>query len=123
MTTKVAFVTGASRGIGRAIARAAATAGAQVVLASRKQEDLDRVAEEIRGEGGTALAVACHTGKGEDEGCMSCHRFETTAGVEQVAIATETCATCHNNDDAGAACLLCHTYHQQSPGVLVRRTE
>ncbi len=60
---KVALVTGASRGIGEAIARGFAEHGATVVLASRKQEDLNRVAESITENGGKALAVACHIGK------------------------------------------------------------
>ncbi len=59
---KVALITGASRGIGEAIAMAYVQAGAKVVLASRKQADLDRVAEKIREIGGEVLAVAAHTG-------------------------------------------------------------
>lgn len=61
---KVIVVTGASRGIGEAIARAAIDAGAKVVLASRKQADLDRVAGALPSD--RVLAVACHTGKAED---------------------------------------------------------
>jgi NAD(P)-dependent dehydrogenase (short-subunit alcohol dehydrogenase family) len=60
---KVVVVTGASRGIGAAIAHAAAAAGASVVLASRKQDDLEEVAASIRAAGGTALPVAAHTGQ------------------------------------------------------------
>jgi len=60
---KIALVTGASRGIGNAIARGLAEQGARVVLASRKQEALEGAAEEIRNAGGEALPVACHTGK------------------------------------------------------------
>jgi NAD(P)-dependent dehydrogenase (short-subunit alcohol dehydrogenase family) len=60
---KVIAITGASRGIGEAIARACVARGARVVLASRKQQDLDRVAAEL---GEHALPVACHTGKPED---------------------------------------------------------
>lgn len=59
---KVAIITGASRGIGAAIARSYAEAGAAVVLASRKQEGLDSVAAEITGAGGRALPLVAHTG-------------------------------------------------------------
>jgi NAD(P)-dependent dehydrogenase (short-subunit alcohol dehydrogenase family) len=58
-------ITGASRGIGAAIAKACARAGARVVLASRKQPGLDEVAAAIRGEGGEAVAIATHMGKAE----------------------------------------------------------
>ena len=59
---KVAIITGASRGIGLAIARAYAAAGAKVALSSRKQDGLDLAAEMIREEGGVALPVAAHSG-------------------------------------------------------------
>ena len=54
---KVAIITGASRGIGRATALAFARADAQVVLASRTQHDLETVANLIHIEGGEALVV------------------------------------------------------------------
>ena len=63
LTDKVAVVTGASRGIGEAIARGFAEQGATVVISSRKQEGLDPVAASINETGGKALAIACHTGK------------------------------------------------------------
>ena len=55
---RVAIVTGAGKGIGRSIAIGLAEAGADVVVASRTQADLDTVADEIRATGRRALAVA-----------------------------------------------------------------
>ena len=54
---KVALITGASQGIGAAIARLFAQAGAAVVLASRNEEELAHNVEEIKANGGEALAV------------------------------------------------------------------
>jgi len=62
---KVAIITGASRGIGQAIAVAYAAAGARVALASRKQAELDAVANAINATGGYALAVTAHTGSSD----------------------------------------------------------
>lgn len=63
LTGKVAIITGASRGIGEAIATAYAQAGAAVVLTSRKIENVGPVAEQIRAAGGRAIAVAAHAGQ------------------------------------------------------------
>ncbi len=63
---RVAIVTGASRGIGEAIAVRLAEAGAAVALAARKPEGLEAVARRIGAAGGRALAVAAHTGKPAD---------------------------------------------------------
>ena len=54
---KVAIVTGAGRGIGAEIARTFAREGAAVVIASLIREEIDRVAEEVRGTGRAALPV------------------------------------------------------------------
>ncbi len=57
ITGKVAIVTGASSGIGEATARELARAGAKTILAARRLGRLERLAEEIRAAGGTALPV------------------------------------------------------------------
>jgi 7-alpha-hydroxysteroid dehydrogenase len=62
---KVAVVTGAGKGIGRGIARALAEAGADVVVSSRNQADLDSLAAEIRALGRQALAVTADVTDGE----------------------------------------------------------
>jgi NAD(P)-dependent dehydrogenase (short-subunit alcohol dehydrogenase family) len=60
---KVAVVTGGSKGLGRAIAVGFAEAGADVVVASRKRDACEKVADEIRAVGRRALAVECHVGE------------------------------------------------------------
>jgi 3-oxoacyl-[acyl-carrier protein] reductase len=57
MTNRIAFITGASRGIGRACAIALSAAGARVVLAARQLDKLEEVAAEIRASGGEAFVV------------------------------------------------------------------
>jgi NAD(P)-dependent dehydrogenase (short-subunit alcohol dehydrogenase family) len=67
LSGKVAVVTGASRGIGSAIAEALAEHGAQVVLSSRKQQDLDAEAERINAAyPARATAIAAHAGRPEE---------------------------------------------------------
>ena len=57
MANRIAFITGASRGIGRACALALASSGHRVVLAARQLDKLNEVAEEIRTSGGDAFVV------------------------------------------------------------------
>jgi NAD(P)-dependent dehydrogenase (short-subunit alcohol dehydrogenase family) len=59
---KVVVVTGASKGLGRAMALGFGEAGADVVVASRNLESCQQVADEISARGGRALAVSCHVG-------------------------------------------------------------
>ena len=54
---RVALITGAGRGIGAGIARALAEAGADVVVAARTPEQIERTAAEVRGFGRNALAI------------------------------------------------------------------
>jgi len=77
---KVIVITGASRGIGEAIARAAVDAGARVALASRKQADLDQVASSLPPD--RAIAVACHTGKSGDVDAMFAKAIERFGRVD-----------------------------------------
>jgi len=59
---KVVVVTGASKGLGRAMALGFADAGADVVVSSRKVDACEVVADEVRSRGRRAMAVACHVG-------------------------------------------------------------
>ena len=62
---KIALVSGASRGIGEAIAKLLAQQGAHVIVSSRKLEGCQAVADAIIAEGGKATAIACHIGEME----------------------------------------------------------
>ena len=59
---KVVVVTGGSRGLGKAMSLGLAGAGAKVVVASRKLDNCQQLAGEIKAAGGEALAVAAHAG-------------------------------------------------------------
>ena len=63
---KIALITGASRGIGEAIAHTFAKNDAELILVSRKQEALDEVAKAIGENGGKATAIAAHCGRAEE---------------------------------------------------------
>src|SRR4051794_37213457 len=60
---KVVLVTGGSRGLGYEMVKAFAASGADVIVASRKLDACEAVAEEIRATGRRALPVGCHVGQ------------------------------------------------------------
>ncbi len=59
---KIALITGASKGIGECIARFYCAYGAKVVINSRKQDELDKVAADIRAQGGDCIGIAGNAG-------------------------------------------------------------
>lgn len=59
---RVAVVTGGSRGIGEAVARAYVRAGAKVVITGRRLENLEKTAQDISKDGGEVVPIACHMG-------------------------------------------------------------
>lgn len=75
---KTALVTGASRGIGRAIAIGFAEHGADVVLASRKRDALEAVAREIEATGGRARVITVHMGQDDSIAALA-RELEGTA--------------------------------------------
>jgi NAD(P)-dependent dehydrogenase (short-subunit alcohol dehydrogenase family) len=80
---KVAIVTGATRGLGLAIAWGLARAGAHVVVASRSSEACSSVASGLRAEGWAATALPCHVGRWAD-----CDRLvdETVSGLGRLDV-------------------------------------
>src|SRR4051794_5018779 len=66
ITGKTALVTGGGRGIGKAIARRLAEAGANVVIASRKMENLEEAAREFASLPGKTVPIACHVGRASE---------------------------------------------------------
>lgn len=81
-TGKVALVTGGSRGLGREMTLALAERGANVVIASRKAEVCEAVAEEARALGVEALPYACHVGHWEQLGELADAAYERFGKVD-----------------------------------------
>ncbi len=79
---KVALVTGGSRGLGRAMTLALAERGANVVIASRKADVCEAVAEEARALGVEALPYACHVGHWEQLGELADAAYERFGKVD-----------------------------------------
>lgn len=85
LTGKVALVTGGGRGIGKAIARRLAAAGANVVIASRKKENLEATATEFAALPGKVVPIACHVGR-MDQLEQLVHETESRLGPIDVLV-------------------------------------
>jgi NAD(P)-dependent dehydrogenase (short-subunit alcohol dehydrogenase family) len=83
---KVAVITGASRGIGRAIALRLAQAGAKVTVSSRRLENVQPVADEIAAAGGEALAVQAHGGRPDEVTALVARTVEAFGRVDVAAV-------------------------------------
>ncbi len=81
---KVAIITGASRGIGKAIAARFGEAGAKVVLSSRKQESLDEVSAEFTALGYDTIPIAAHNGNKDALNALVEQTVATYGGVDVV---------------------------------------
>jgi NAD(P)-dependent dehydrogenase (short-subunit alcohol dehydrogenase family) len=77
-----ALVTGASRGIGKAIAKGLAAAGVRVAITGRSAETLEPVAEELRSIGTEVLAVPCHNGREEDREHLAQTLLKDWGGID-----------------------------------------
>jgi NAD(P)-dependent dehydrogenase (short-subunit alcohol dehydrogenase family) len=82
LTGKVALLTGASKGIGEAMARGMAEFGATVVLSSRKQDAVDAVAQAFRADGLDALAIAANVGSAGDIDALVEQAVERCGGID-----------------------------------------
>jgi len=82
MNDKVALITGASSGIGRATAEAFAVRGAKVVLAARREDELAALAREIEARGGRATFVVTDVAIAKDVERMVAHTIKTLGRLD-----------------------------------------
>jgi NAD(P)-dependent dehydrogenase (short-subunit alcohol dehydrogenase family) len=82
LNDKVAIVTGGGRGIGRAIALGLAESGAKLVLAARSQDQLEKVAAEIKKKGGEAIVTPTDLMKGEQIDALVKNALDTFGKID-----------------------------------------
>jgi dehydrogenase/reductase SDR family member 4 len=85
LTGKVALVTGGGRGIGKAIAGRLADAGASVVIASRKRENLEAAAADLSRLSGKVVPIVCHLGKLDQIEALV-HQTESQVGPVDILV-------------------------------------
>ena len=101
---KVAIITGATRGIGLAIATTFARAGAKVVISSRRVEHVDAVVKMLTAEGLTAVGIPAHMGKAADAHELAARTVEHFDGIDIIVNNAATNPVFgplqHSSDDA-----------------------
>lgn len=103
LTGKTAIVTGASKGIGLAIAELYAHYGANVVISSRKQEAVDEAAGKLTDAGLKAKGIACHMGDGSQIDHLVEKTVEAYGGIDVIvnnAAVNPIFGGIENSDDA-----------------------
>ncbi len=85
LSGKIALVTGGGRGIGKAITQRLAAAGANVVIASRKMENLEETAQEFSALAGKTIPMQCHVGKKEELESLV-QRIEASVGPVDILV-------------------------------------
>jgi NAD(P)-dependent dehydrogenase (short-subunit alcohol dehydrogenase family) len=90
---RVAIVTGASQGIGRAIALELAKVGADVVAVARRRAAVEEVAAAVRAQGRRALGVACDVGDGDQVEAAVARTVQELGRQEEIAWAVSFAAS------------------------------